>query len=275
MTRGHLVRDHLGNPVIISGFHVDITESETMRAHFLQEKEKYLDIIEATRAGTWEWNIQTGENIYNERWAEIVGYTMKELEPITDDTWASLVHPDDLVRSDEIVQSLFYREKEYYSMECRMRHKDGHWVWVLDKGKVVRWTEDGIPLQMFGTHINITEAKLLEMEVKQREDNYRLLVESSYNIVYRLDKDGIYCLYRLPGRRCLDIPLKRLWDSPSNLMCIRMTFIGYRNFSGTSSIQESGWRQRITDCCTRMVPTTGLPPMQCQSWMSCGRTESP
>lgn len=191
MTRGHLVRDRLGNPVTISGFHVDITESETMRAHFLQEKEKYLDIIEATRAGTWEWNIQTGENIYNERWAEIVGYTLKELEPITDDTWASLVHPDDLVRSDEIVQSLFYREKEYYSMECRMRHKDGHWVWVLDKGKVVRWTEDGKPLQMFGTHIDITEAKLLEMEVKQREDNYRLLVESSYDIVYRLDKDGI------------------------------------------------------------------------------------
>ena len=76
-------------------------------------------------------------------------------------------------------------------MECRMRHKDGHWVWVLDKGKVVRWTEDGKPLQMFGTHIDITEAKLLEMEVKQREDNYRLIVESSYDIVYRLDMDGI------------------------------------------------------------------------------------
>lgn len=192
MTRGHLVRDRLGNPITISGFHVDITESETMRAHYLQEREKYLDIIEATRAGTWEWNIQTGENIYNERWAEIVGYTLEELEPITDDTWANLVHPDDLVRSDEIVQSLFYREKEYYSMECRMRHKDGHWVWVLDKGKVVRWTEDGKPLQMFGTHIDITEAKLLEMEVKNREDNYRLLVESSYDIVYRLDKNGIF-----------------------------------------------------------------------------------
>lgn len=192
MTRGHLLRDADGSPLTFSGFHVDITESENHKALYLKEREKYLSIIEATRAGTWEWNIQTGENKYNERWAEIVGYTLDELEPITDETWSRLVHPEDLQESNRLIQSLFYKEREFYSMECRMKHKEGHWVWVLDKGNVVSWTEDGKPLYMYGTHIDITEAKQLEMEIKESEDNYKFLVESSYDIVYRIGKDASF-----------------------------------------------------------------------------------
>jgi len=156
----------------------------------LAEKEKFAGIIEATRAGTWEWSVQKEETKYNERWAEIVGYSLDELRPITHETWRKLVHPDDLIKSDKEIESLFYKEKEYYSLECRMKHKMGHWVWVLDKGKVVSWTEDGRPLQMFGTHIDITESKQLELEIKKSEDEYRFLVDSSYDIIYRLQLDG-------------------------------------------------------------------------------------
>lgn len=164
------------------------SQNEVMRN--LAEQEKFVDIIEATRAGTWEWNVQNEERKYNERWAEIVGYSLKELMPITHETWRKLVHPDDLIKSDKEIESLFYKEKEYYSLECRMKHKLGHWVWVLDKGKVVSWTEDGRPLQMFGTHIDITESKQLELEIKKSEDDYRFLVDSSYDIIYRLQLDG-------------------------------------------------------------------------------------
>jgi len=156
----------------------------------LDEKEKFADIIEATRAGTWEWSVQKEETKYNERWAEIVGYSLEELKPITHETWRKLVHPEDLIRSDKEIESLFYKEKEYYSLECRMKHKMGHWVWVLDQGKVVSWTEDGRPLQMFGTHIDITESKQLELEIKKSEDDYRFLIDSSYDIIYRLQLDG-------------------------------------------------------------------------------------
>lgn len=245
MTRGHLSKDAEGNPLFISGFHVDITESENMRALFLQERERFLNIIEATRAGTWEWNVQTGEALYNDRWAEILGYTLQELEPITNDTWRTLVHPEDLLKSDKIVQSLFFREKEFYSMECRMRHKEGHWVWVLDNGKVVTWTEDGKPLYMFGTHIDITESKLLEMEIKQREDNYRLLVESSYDIVYRLDKDGIFLFISTAWEKVLGHSIKGAlgksfepYVHPEDLERIRLFF---------RHIEDTGRRMETTD----------------------------
>ncbi len=156
----------------------------------LEEKENFADIIEATRAGTWEWNVQKAETKYNERWAEIAGYSLSELRPITSETWRKLVHPDDLIKSDKEIESLFYKEKEYYSLECRMKHKMGHWIWVLDKGKVVSWSEDGRPLQMVGTHTDITESKLLELEIRKSEDDYRFLVDSSYDIIYRLQLDG-------------------------------------------------------------------------------------
>lgn len=190
LTRGYSFRNSEGIPYLLVGVIIDISRSQEEKNRNIAEREKFANIIEATNAGTWEWNIQTRENKYNERWAEIVGYTLEELSPITAETWTSLVHPDDLKKSNEEIESLFFRKKEYYSLACRMKHKEGHWVWVLDKGKVISWTDDGKPLYMFGTHIDITESKMLEMEIKESEDKYRFLVESSYDIVYRIGTDG-------------------------------------------------------------------------------------
>ncbi|WP_226389759.1 PAS domain S-box protein [Penaeicola halotolerans] len=122
-------------------------------------RNRYKSVIEGTNVGTWEWNVQTGETIFNERWAEIVGYTLEELAPISIETWLKLAHPDDLKISEKKLQACFDKTAEYYDCECRMRHKDGHWVWVQDRGKVFIWTNDGKPLLMFGTHQDITESK--------------------------------------------------------------------------------------------------------------------
>jgi PAS domain S-box-containing protein len=143
----------------VYGTFQDITQFKNSNIELLQEKEKLLSVIEGTNAGTWEWNIQTGETHYNELWAKILGYSLKELEPIDIKTWKNLVHPDDIGKSDEELNDCFEKKTEYYNSEYRMRHKDGHYIWVLDKGKVISWTEDGKPLMMFGTQYDITEQK--------------------------------------------------------------------------------------------------------------------
>ncbi|MFW6203305.1 MAG: ATP-binding protein, partial [Marinilabilia sp.] len=125
---------------------------------------------EGTDAGTWEWNVQTGETIFNERWAEIIGYTLAEISPISLGTWVNFVHPDDLKRSEELLQKHFNGELDDYQCECRMKHKDGYWVWVLDKGKVISRTDDGKPQWMFGTHIDITERKVFEEQLKEKNE---------------------------------------------------------------------------------------------------------
>ncbi len=121
-------------------------------------------IIEGTQVGTWEWNVQTGELVLNEHWAEILGYTLSELQPVTIETWKRLAHPFDLAESTQRLERHFSGRSPYYEMEARMRHKDGRWVWVLDRGKVASRDLDGKPLLMSGTHQDITERKLIESE---------------------------------------------------------------------------------------------------------------
>ena len=125
-------------------------------------RNRYRAVLEGTRAGTWKWNVQTGETVFNERWAEIVGYTIEEISPTTIDTWVEFAHPDDLKKSNEQLEAVFCGERDFYDIECRMRHKNGDWVWVHDRGKVVSWTPGGEPLMMYGTHLDITEQKLIE-----------------------------------------------------------------------------------------------------------------
>jgi PAS domain S-box-containing protein len=130
------------------------------------ERRRLAAILEGTNVGTWEWNIQTGETVYNQRWAEIIGYTLEEIAPITVDTWRQFTHPEDLRVSEEALQLHFRQELDIYECETRMRHKNGEWIWVLDRGKVATWTEDGRPILMSGTHQDITERKRAEAEIR-------------------------------------------------------------------------------------------------------------
>lgn len=130
--------------------------------NFRLQSQTMAEILWGADVGTWEWNINTGETKFNQRWAEIIGYTLEELAPINIITWQQFTHPEDLKRSDLLLQRCFRRETESYECEARMRHKDGHWVWVLDRGRVVEWTEGGRPLRMSGTHLDITARKLSE-----------------------------------------------------------------------------------------------------------------
>lgn len=133
-----------------------------MNEELLRERARLSAILEGTRVGTWEWNVQTGATTFNDEWAHIVGYTLQELAPINIDTWMKLAHPEDLQHSAQKLQAHFSGATAHYEVEARMRHKLGHWVWVLDRGKVTSWTEDGQPLMMYGTHQDITERKQQE-----------------------------------------------------------------------------------------------------------------
>lgn len=142
--------------------------AKNMNSNLLVERERLANIIQGTRAGTWEWNVQTGETHFNENWANIIGYQLSELEPISIETWLKFVHPDDAKASEQLLQKHFAGELDYYELEVRMRHKNGDWVWVLDRGKVIAWSAVGKPLLMAGTHQDINERKNLELELTRK-----------------------------------------------------------------------------------------------------------
>ena len=143
--------------------------------------------LEGNRDGLWDWNIQTEEVIFDERWAEIVGYTLEELLPISTEAWVKYVHPDDLKKSEELMKIYFAGGTEFYEYESRMKHKNGDWIWILDRGQVVEWDEDGKPLRMTGTHSDITERKEAEEALRINEERLDLAMSVANDGVWDWD----------------------------------------------------------------------------------------
>ena len=150
---------------VVSTFH-DITRRLELERELLNQRRRLEEIIEATGVGTWEWGIATGELVVNERWAGIVGYTLEELGEISIKAWIALAHPDDLSVSQKRMEAHFRGETEAYEFDCRLRHKDGRWIWVHDRGQVVERSPEGEPLRMSGTHTDITVRKTMEEELR-------------------------------------------------------------------------------------------------------------
>lgn len=162
--------DIVGKPGLISVFTRREKEATNLFDQLQFHSFRLQSCLEGTNAGTWEWNVQTGETRFNERWAQIVGRTLDELSPISIQTWLDLAHPEDLDSSSAALAAHWRGETEFYEIEARMRHKDGQWVWVQDRGRVFTWTSDGKPEWMFGTHVLIDEQrrKISDAERMQR-----------------------------------------------------------------------------------------------------------
>ena len=126
----------------------------------------------------------------NEEWAKIAGYILDELAPVSIKTWGMIANPDDIKQSTELLERHFSGELPFYDYECRIKHKDGHWVWVHDRGRVITRTVDGKPLMMFGTHSDITVRKRMEENLRTSEERHRLLADNALDVISVVDIDG-------------------------------------------------------------------------------------
>jgi PAS domain S-box-containing protein len=168
-------------------------ELATINDILTNNKEELLGILEITNSGTWQWNIQTGETNFNERWANLIGYTLAEISPVSIETWEKFAHPDDLKQSSELLKKLFNGEIDNYEFESRMKHKNGDWVWIRDRGKVNERDTAGKPLLMSGIHEDINDRKKTEIallkSIKELED-YKFALDQSA-IIAITDKNGV------------------------------------------------------------------------------------
>lgn len=124
-----------------------------------QRIEKMNKLLEASKLGTWEWNVQSGSIVFDETSFGVAGYCSHELELVSIENWEKFIHPEDLDLVVQKVANLLKGESADYDVEYRMKHKLGRWIWVHDRGKVSDWDQDGNPLRIFGTHQDITDIK--------------------------------------------------------------------------------------------------------------------
>lgn len=185
---------------------MDITNQKKTEDDLRKSQEYLSNILEGTNVGTWEWNVQTGESIFDEHWATMMGYTLEEILPNSIDTWLKLVHPEDLKACDKIYLQVFAKEIEYFDFESRIKHKNGSWVWVHDRAKVISWTSDGKPLMMSGTYANITKRKNSDEALRESERSKSVLLSNLPGMSYRCKYDSFWTMefvsegcYKLTG----------------------------------------------------------------------------
>ena len=154
-------------------------ELESSQIALQHERQRLEFVIDGSRLGVWEWNVQTNETVYNETWAEMLGYTLKELTPFNYTTWEKMVHPDDVEVAKGALFACVEGKTASYDCEFRMHHKDGHWVWILDRGQVFTRDAEGNPLLMFGTHTDITTIKRAQEEARTTNEMLSQFIKNS------------------------------------------------------------------------------------------------
>ncbi|MDX8126728.1 PAS domain S-box protein [Methylomonas sp. OY6] len=174
------------------------------RTHALRtSEERYMLAERAVNDGIWDWDIVHHEYYLSPRWNKILGYADGEL-PNVESIFFELIHPDDKARASEAFRK-HLEHNERYTTELRLRHKDGSYRWVLDRGDALRDAE-GRPVRMVGSITDITERKAAEAELlKYREHleelvamattEVKAIVQTAVNGVISIDSSGLIRMF--------------------------------------------------------------------------------
>lgn len=182
--------------LIWHGFAADITQRKQMELALNLERARLASIIQGANLGTWEWNVQTGETIYNQRWYAINGHSPEDLQPTRVETWQSLIHPQDRTQADHLLQAHLDDELEHIDFRYRIRHRDGHWVWVHDRGQLISRDANGQPLWASGTCADITADMQRDTEIREARAFLRAVIDASTEVaVITTDLDGSITLF--------------------------------------------------------------------------------
>ncbi len=145
------------------GYLIDVTERKQLQIALEMERNRLQLILDATRLGTWEWNPQTGVTIFNQRWANMFGWDARELETNVE-SWSSRLHPEDYDDVWQAIKNHLDGVTPFYESLHRIRHRDGHWVYVLDRGKIIERDNEGRAIRYTGTVTDVTEQKKAELD---------------------------------------------------------------------------------------------------------------
>lgn len=175
-----VLRAEYGSDGMASRIHAylfDTTQQKLLEASLEGAKQRLMLALDAAKLGTWDINLQTGQRLVDERGAAILGLSASEASA-SFDAWTSRVHPRDQAQMKKALDAHLSGSVEQYISEFRLRHRDGHYVWVESQGRVVGRDTHGAPLRVVGTHLDITGRKH-EEQARNRQQKLLALLSAS------------------------------------------------------------------------------------------------
>ena len=186
----------------------DVTENRNLIEEIKKSSEQFRLTFEAIKYGLWDWNIQSNMVNYNRRIFTMLGYSA-EIFPGDPGTWLELIHPDD---RESAVKKIIDRIKhdKSFTLEYRMRKKDGSWLWIEGRGQTIEWDEQGSPKRVIGTHSDISRRK--EAEISLLKDKQKVVESEKIRSMFmenvsheiRTPLNGIIGFARILAREKLD-----------------------------------------------------------------------
>jgi len=162
--------------VVWYGYIYDITDKKEAEIELQKSREQFALAVDGTNDGIWDWDIKNNVTFFSKRWKELIGFDEDEIEH-SFEAFRELMHPDDYPLVEKALKDYFGRKRDVYEVEFRFRHKEGHYIWILARGKAI-FNEDGKPIRMAGSHSDITLRKLAEFESKEQKEKAEKANES-------------------------------------------------------------------------------------------------
>ena len=174
--------------VRLQGVMIDITAAKETEERLRLSEERFRLAMQGANDGLYDWNLVTNEVYFSPRWKSMLGYGEHELENHRD-TWEHLIRPEDRDPTLALVQDFVTGRVGKFETEFRMRHKDGRYLILLSRAYLYR-DDHGNAVRIVGTHVDITERKMLEIALQESEEQFRNLCEFAPIGIFRTDVDG-------------------------------------------------------------------------------------
>ena len=173
-------------------------ERSQAEAQLLTSQERLELALRGAEIATWDWDVRSGKVIVNERWSEMRGFGADSLEQDVS-AWTAIVHPDDRPRVQSTLTDHLQGRVHEYQTEHRVRTVSGGWIWVLVRGRVSARDEEGRPIRMVGTALDITSRK-------RYEDEQAFLAEAGSILASSLEyEDTLTRIARFAAREFADL----------------------------------------------------------------------
>jgi PAS domain S-box-containing protein len=145
----------------------NITEHKVAEEALMESQERLQFVLEGSHEGLWDWNLETGKIQRNERGAEMLGFTTRDRESSIEQ-WLERIHPENRTGTWQCLQNHLEGLTPMYEGEYQVQTKDGSFAWILDRGRIVKYSDQGQPLRMSGTHTDITQRKATEIMLREQ-----------------------------------------------------------------------------------------------------------
>ncbi|MDQ2071256.1 PAS domain S-box protein [Haloarcula sp. NS06] len=155
--------------------------------------------LDGAELGVWDWKIKTDEVTFDERWADMLGYSLDELDP-TVDTWDELIHPEDLERTYEALNAHLDGETEIYECDHRLKTATGDYRWIRDIGKVFERDENGDPVRAVGIHQDVTDHKERKQELEDTSRKLQVILDTAPTYILMKDTDSRFLFINSAAR---------------------------------------------------------------------------